>query len=292
MDSPGRSRKWIAESLRTCFSAPVHKTAALPPATGLADPASRSRFRNWLQTHPFPVQAHFDWSLALVYAFPQDVLTPLLAPGLELDIHESWGFIAVAMVQTRKLRPAGFPKVLGRDFFLSGYRVFTRHRTPEGRNLRGLKILRSDTNRQTMAVLGNLFTHYNYHRADVEVQDSPQSLEIRVQSHDGFGDVHLRCSRAATVSLPSTSVFKDLRTARLFAGPMPFTFAPVAEGILRIEGSRNTWKPRPVVVEVANVSFFNQPAFAEAGVPRLSNAFLVEQVDYRWSAGVIDPLQS
>ena len=37
-------------------------------------------------------------------------------------LHEGHGFLAIARVQTERLRPTGWPAFLGRDFFLSGYR--------------------------------------------------------------------------------------------------------------------------------------------------------------------------
>ena len=75
---------------------------------------------------------------------------------------DQWAFIAVAMVQTSGLRPKGFPRFLGRDFFLIGYRIFVRFTTKEGKRLRGLYIIKSETNSEIMKFAGNIFTHYNY----------------------------------------------------------------------------------------------------------------------------------
>ena len=68
------------------------------------------------------------------------------------------------MVDTlHNLRPTFCPAAMGQDFFLTGYRIFARYRTAAGRTLRGLRILRSDTNRELMATIrwGNRLTHYN-----------------------------------------------------------------------------------------------------------------------------------
>jgi hypothetical protein len=74
----------------------------------------------------------------------------MLAPGLALDTYGDLGFLAIALVETRDLRPAFLPARRGLNFFLAGYRIFSRYRTPAGRILRGLRILRSDTNRVSM----------------------------------------------------------------------------------------------------------------------------------------------
>ncbi|MFD0033576.1 hypothetical protein ACWGDS_30995 [Streptomyces sp. NPDC055059] len=117
-----------------------------------------------IQRHPLPIRAHFAHSLVLTYALPAEVLRPLVPPVLELDTYRAneqdveYGFVAAALVDTRALRPAGLPARLGRDFLLTGYRVFTRFPTPGGRIMRGLRILRSDTDTRFMQLGGNLLT--------------------------------------------------------------------------------------------------------------------------------------
>src|SRR5262245_59454585 len=96
----------------------------------------------FLKNHPFAVEAFFDRSLVLTFAIPKEQVQPLIPELLQLDtFDDKWAFIAVAMVQTRSLRPKGFPKILGNDFFLIGYRVFVRYTNRAGKNLRGLYIL-------------------------------------------------------------------------------------------------------------------------------------------------------
>src|SRR5580765_8956542 len=119
-------------------------------------------FLQHLRRHPFPVVAWFDRVIAVSYAFPEAVLRPLVPSGLEIDVYDGLGFITVALVWTRRLRPAGCPAFLGQDFFLAGYRVFTRLRDASGRRLRGLKIVRSETAKRRMVSAGNLFTRYCY----------------------------------------------------------------------------------------------------------------------------------
>lgn len=95
-----------------------------------------SGFR-FLKGHPLAMRAYFEQVLVLTYALPERKLRPLLPPGLVLDTYENYGFLAIAMVQTRNMRPRFAPSLTGRDFFLTGYRMFTRYRTPSGKVLRG-----------------------------------------------------------------------------------------------------------------------------------------------------------
>lgn len=106
-----------------------------------------------LKRHPLPVEAHFDDSLVLTFAYDPEMLRPHVPECLELDTYEQrWAFLAVAMVQTRALRPKGFPKACGSDFFLIGYRIFVRFRSKRGNRVRGLYILRSETDKRRIAL--------------------------------------------------------------------------------------------------------------------------------------------
>jgi hypothetical protein len=239
-----------------------------------------------LRRHPIPIKAHFDQCLTLTYALPADALRPLLPPGLELDELRGHGFVAVALVQTRSLRPAGFPQPLGQDFFLAGYRVFVKFRTPDGRTLRGLRILRSDTNERRMVVGGNLLTHYNYHRCDAMVDATARDLSVVVRTPDGRGDIDLTAS-IGRLRLPIGSPFQSVREARHYAGPLRFTFdyEPETHAMVAIEATRTNWKPTPVDVDVRRMSFLDDHTFGGVA-PILASAFQVNDIEYRWERGV------
>ncbi|MCZ0990966.1 DUF2071 domain-containing protein [Streptomyces diastatochromogenes] len=157
--------------------------------------------RYLLQRHPVAIRTRFAHSLVLTYALPAEVLRPLVPPGLELDTYGEYGFVAAALVDTRALRPAALPARLGADYMLTGYRVFTRFRTPGGRVMRGLRILRSDTDSRLMVLGGNLMTRYNYRLARISSQVETDTLEFRVDSADGRADLHV-CADLGSAPAP------------------------------------------------------------------------------------------
>jgi len=247
---------------------------------------------HFLQRHPFAVEAFFQRSLVLTYAVPTSILAPLAGPGLELDTHGEWGFLAIAMVETRDLRPRGLPRWLGRDFFLSGYRVFTRFVRPGKQTLRGLRILRSDTNRATMTHLGNLFTHYNYRQAKVAVKSDEDRLEIRIGTPDREADLHVTADlKSCPAPLPARSPFQTMDDARSFAGPLPYTFSydERARKMVVIKGLRQAWDTEPIYVDVKEATYLERPPFAGADV-RLANAFYVKDVPYAWKPGTLEEI--
>lgn len=122
----------------------------------------------FLKNHPFAVEAFFESSIVLTFAIPKEQLQNLIPECLELDVfNDKWAFVAMAMVQTKGLRPKGTPKFIGNDFFLIGYRVFVRYTNNAGKRLRGLYIIKSETDKKKMEFMGNIFTHYNYTTTDI-----------------------------------------------------------------------------------------------------------------------------
>ena len=242
-----------------------------------------------LRRHPFAVTAHFRWSLVLAYALPKQVLAPLVPEGLVLDTYDDLAFVAIALVQTEGLRPKHLPKVFGRDFFLSGYRVFVRFERPGKQTLRGLRILRSDTDRRAMVALGNTFTHYGYRLAKVSERREGPLLKLDVSTENREADLHVVADLSDGAGLPDGSPFRSLTDAQKFAGPLPYTFdrdAPTGK-ILMVRGLRTSWSTKPVRIVSHTSSFLERPDLA-AGAPRLANAFYVEDVPYSWKPGVLE----
>ena len=235
-----------------------------------------------LKRHPFPVVAWFERVVAVSFAFPEEILRPLIPEPVEIDSYDGFGFVTVAMVWTKGLRPAAFPAIFGQDFFLAGYRIFTRLRDEKGRRMRGLQILRSETNKARMVLSGNLLTHYNYRK--VKLADSES--RVRTWIPDGRETLDLAFDLTAEPDAPPEgSPFPDLRTARNFAGPMPFTFDAEGDGrFVVIEGKRTEWTPRPVKILDWKVGLFDESPFRGV-TPVLANAFRVEGVPYRWERG-------
>jgi len=240
---------------------------------------------NCLKNHPFAVEAHFDSSLVLTFAVPKEQLQSLIPECLELDtFQDKWAFIAIAMVQTSGLRPKGFPKFMGNDFFLIGYRIFVRYTNNEGKRLRGLYIIKSQTDKKKMEFIGNIFTHYKYTTTNIE-QTKSKNLKTIKSEHSKF-EVTIE-QTDDEINIPEDSPFTDWKDARKFAGPLPHTFNVNTKDktILTILGIRQNWKPKPVKVKNYHFDFLNQLKLQNIV---LANAFEIKNVPYSWGKGKIE----
>jgi hypothetical protein len=143
-----------------------------------------------------------------------------------------------------------------------------------------------------MQLFGNLLTHYRYEHSRCRVQWTEQKYEVEITTHNGRADLHVEADMSsAAVTLPEASPFSDFREARKFAGPLPFTFdyEKQTHSIIRVEGVRQQWDPRPVSVTVHRNTFLEQDRFRSSGAV-LANAFYLEDVPYAWRPGVREKL--
>ncbi len=239
-----------------------------------------------LKRHPISIAAFFRHSLVLTYALPPEILEPLVPKGLLLDTFRGNAFLAIALVQTEHLRPSILPAFIGGNFFLSGYRIFTR--LAEGaRSKRGLKILRSDTDRVWMVRAGNLLTHYNYRLCRATLQKCEKGIQWMVRTAEREADLDVVAHIAdAPAALPEGTPFTTLAEARRFAGPLPYTFEyeKQTRSIIGIPAERQKWNPLPVTVEVRQNTFLEREPYCRTR-PVLANAFHVQDVQYRWQRG-------
>jgi Uncharacterized conserved protein (COG2071) len=240
---------------------------------------------SFLKNHPFAVEAFFENSTVLTFAIPKEQIINLIPECLTLDtFQDKWAFIAVAMVQTKDLRPKGFPKFMGNDFFLIGYRVFVRYTTNAGKNLRGLYILKSETDKKKMEFMGNFFTHYNYTTTDIQQTEQDKTKEISsIKSNFKL----ILDKSEENISLPEHSPFADWAAARRYAGPLPFTFTynKKTKEVLIIEGVRQNWTPNPVKVIDYDFEFLRTLKLQN---PVLANAFVIRNIPYQWKKGKIE----
>ncbi len=240
---------------------------------------------DFLKNHPFAVEAFFKSSSVLTFAIPKEELEPLIPDILELDtFQDKYAFIAIAMVQTEALRPKGFPVFMGNNFFLIGYRVFVRYKDKRGKKLRGLYILKSETDKLKMQIMGNIFTHYQYTTTDILQEETVSNRKISSVKSKFQLDIDKTITAA---SIPNQSPFDNWKDARRFAGPLPhtFTYNEKDNSVLIIKGVRQDWKPQPIHVKDFSFQFLEDFDFSEI---KLASAFEVKEIPYLWEKGKLE----
>ena len=114
-----------------------------------------------------------------------------------------------------------------------------------------------------------------------------EQLNVSIVSQDGSRDLSV-VAYLDDPTLPEHSPFQGTNDARRYVGPLPWTldYESQTHSIIAVRGHRIEWKPKPVKVEVHQISFFDQQQFAGVDL-QLANAFYVSEIPYRWDRGVV-----
>lgn len=241
-------------------------------------------FGSSLKNHPFTIMAHFNYCYVFTFSMPIEDVKHLVYRGLSPDAYKNkFAFYTIAIVDSQRLRPSFLHENLGSNFLLIGHRIFVRLKSQEGKIYRGLQILKSETDSLRMKIIGNLFTHYNYHKIEISISERKEEVEICVK-RNGFKV--LLSKNSEKVGLPESSPFKSWKEARKFVGPMPFTFSELnkQDKILTVLGKRDQWQSEPVEVKSIHLSDYEKKLFPNS---ELASAFKIKNVDYQWEKGEI-----
>jgi hypothetical protein len=116
-----------------------------------------------------------------------------------------------------------------------------------------------------------------------DIRTPREEADLRVIAHTGDGPA----------LLPAGSPFLNVKEARRFAGPLPYTFdyEPETHSMIRIQGVRQQWHPTAVTVEILQNTFLRQEPFCRA-TAILANAFRVDGIPYRWNRGICTRLEA
>lgn len=229
---------------------------------------------------PFPVKAWFDFFVVLFFSIDKNNTISQIPAPLELDLYKDHGIFAIAIVKTKKFRPAFLPSWIGMNFNLVGYRFLTTYKGDDLKTIRGLKIVKSQTNQKIMQWIGDKLTQYkfNYNPINIVTENNivtiiGTGISIKLKMHE----------EEEIIPLPFNSIFDNWTQARKFAGPLLYTFEvnEKTKELSITEGTRKNWTPKPIEVISANIDFLNQDSIKQLN-PILSAAYMVKNIPYSW----------
>ena len=235
---------------------------------------------------PFNIRVHFDFFLVLIYAVDKEKAEALLPKPF---IHETYGdkaIMAVAFAKANRFRPSFFPKFLGLAFNFAGFRHMAKYQQKSGKTIRGLKIIRSVSNKKMMVRGGDELTQYKFQYDPFTIKEKDNIIRIKGKSIDVAVQ---EIEKKEDANLPAGSVFPSWTEARKFGGPLLYTFELNNESVSITEGSRKYWQPFPVEVLHANTDFFDSPPYNDLQ-PVLSAAYMIKDIPYSWKKAVIEKL--
>jgi len=231
-----------------------------------------------LRKNPLTMVGRIERCWLLAYRAPAELVRRLVPePLLPLE-KGPWGFFNLVVCEIKRMRPAGVPRLFGVSYRHAAYRIPVRS---QGAGVEGLYFLRSDCDSAPVAFLGRWLTDFGFHRARIAIAETPERVEIGIDSRDAPASVVIE--RREPPTLARGSPFASLDEAAGFLDYKPFGISIEGDRRLNVVAiGRDESARRARCVSVPHASW----RFLEGKDAELEVCWEVEPIEYRWNRGV------
>jgi len=220
--------------------------------------------------------------LLVNYRVDANVLAALLPAPFRPALVDGHGVAGICLLRLGSIRPAGLPAAVGLTSENAAHRVAACWNTAGG-PVTGVYVPRRDTSSRLGALAGGRVFPGWQHLARFKVEEHDGRYRVRVESRDGT--VHIDVAAHLADSVMPASVFPDLDAASRFLRRAPVGYAATpAEGVfdgVKL-GTADSWGLRPLHIDRALSSFFDDPARFPAGAATVDSAFLMGGLATTW----------
>lgn len=215
------------------------------------------------------------------YRVDPAVLAPLLPAPFRPKLHRGSAIAGICLIRLEKIRPRGWPALMGISSENAAHRVAVEWDEPGGVR-EGVFIPRRDTDSLLNHFAGGRLFPGEHAYADFNIREKGAFLAMRMRASDGRMLVELRGTEAS--ALPATSSFQDLAEASAFfeAGSIGFSVTKDPTKLDAVRLQTGAWHARPFAVEIIRSSFFADRAVFPPGSVTFDHALLLRDLPHEW----------
>ncbi len=228
------------------------------------------------------IRGVIDRRILVNYRLDPAVAAGLLPRPFRPKLAGGHAVAGICLIRLAHVRPAGWPAAVGVGSENAAHRFAVEWDGPDGQVAQGVYIPRRDSSSRLNAALGGRLVPGEHHHARFDVEDDDGRLSVRVASDDGR--VRVAVSGRPADALPARSVFASVDAASRFfeAGSLGYSATRDPGRFDGIELRCDTWQVRPLAVDEAVSSYFDDPALFPPGSVALDCALLMRHVDHEW----------
>lgn len=190
----------------------------------------------------------------------------------------------ICLIRLESIRPRLLPARIGLSSENAAHRVAVHWETDAGEKTEGVFIPRRDTGSLMVSVAGGRLFPGEHHRATFTVREGPETIDLRMRSHDGAVSVRV-CGRLGG-TLPSSSCFPSLAAASSFFEPGSLGYSVTGQAG-RLDGIRlrtQGWRVEPLQIEEVQSSYFADPTRFPPGSVQFDCALLMRNLFHEWQS--------
>ncbi|HUZ54464.1 MAG TPA: DUF2071 domain-containing protein [Streptosporangiaceae bacterium] len=229
------------------------------------------------------VRARLDRRILVNYRVDPEVMAAVLPAPFRPVIIDGHAIAGICLIRLGQIRPAGLPAPAGFMTENAAHRFAVRWDTPDG-PATGVFVPRRDTDSRLTALAGGRLFPGWHRRARFAVAEAAGQFRLEMTSLDDGARILVAAHLADQV--PHESVFADVGTASRFFGcaPVGYSARPDNAAFDGVELDCHGWNLRPLAVDYAASSYFDDVSRFPPGSIALDSAFLMRDLDTTWTA--------
>jgi len=228
------------------------------------------------------VRGVFARRILLNWRVRPEVAARLLPPPFRPRLVGGRAMAGVCLIRLEQSRPAFLPGALGIASENAAHRIAVEW--GKGPDLRqGVYIPRRDTDSPFQRLLGGRLFPGWHHAAAFRIHETRDRIRIEMRSRDG--SVLVRLDARPSAGWPEGSVFGTIEAASSFFEAGSCGWSPGIRG-MGLEGvalRTEIWRVEPLRVDLAESSFFSDPAAFPPGSAEVDCALIMRGIPHEWS---------
>jgi len=228
-----------------------------------------------------PLRASIERRILVNYRVDPDVLSAILPRPFRPVLVDGHGVAGLCLIRLRGIRPPGLPATVGLTSENAAHRVAVQWETPRG-PVNGVYVPRRDTSSRMAVIAGGRVFPGWQHLARFTAEEGNRGYRIEVSSRDSA--IHILVAVRVADQVMAGSVLASVEAASQFVRGSPLGYAATpAEGVFDgVELGTDGWDLRPLQVDHASSTFFDDPRRFPSGSVVLDSGFLMAGLDTTW----------
>jgi uncharacterized protein YqjF (DUF2071 family) len=203
-----------------------------------------------------------------------EVLKKVLPYPIEPFTYKGKAFLSIVISDLHKMHPSFFPKFLGVTFNQIVYRAVVKVN-----DKKGVYFVRSDSDSVFMNFMGNLFSNFKLHKANINFENELFELD-----NFDFEKAKIRAKYILKDSktLPKESIFETIDEATNHLVELFSAFSVRENKTFEVQIKRTEWEVCIVEDEIMEYEFMQKGTIFNSKSCKIDSIFYIENVDYHW----------
>jgi len=209
------------------------------------------------------------------------VVQALLPAPFRPKTHAGFAIVGVCLIRLEKIRPKGWPALLGMSSENAAHRFAVEWDGPSGVT-EGVFIPRRDTGSALNYLAGGRIFPGEHHWANFKVSSKNEVIRFAMRSRDG--KVCIRLKGQPADFLPGSSCFASVREASAFfeGGCTGFSVRHNSSELDGLVLATRSWKVDALLVTGLEASYFDDISRFPSGSIEFDHALLMQNIEHEW----------